>query len=50
MYTMPDSRPLVNGTRYDCKAAIMDVGLDMPDPGLTFNGTKCGDKQVNFLL
>lgn len=46
MFTMPDSWFLIDGVRYDCKAAIMDVGLDMPDPGMTFDGVKCGERQV----
>ena len=46
MFTMPDTYIRINDQRHDCKAAIMDVGLDMPDPGLTFDGVKCGDSQA----
>ncbi|CAG2247456.1 Zinc metalloproteinase-disintegrin-like batroxstatin-2,Zinc metalloproteinase-disintegrin-like Eoc1,Zinc metalloproteinase-disintegrin-like berythractivase,Zinc metalloproteinase-disintegrin-like VAP1,Zinc metalloproteinase-disintegrin-like halysase,Zinc metalloproteinase-disintegrin-like cobrin,Zinc metalloproteinase-disintegrin-like atragin,Zinc metalloproteinase-disintegrin-like NaMP,Coagulation factor X-activating enzyme heavy chain,Disintegrin and metalloproteinase domain-containing protein 12,Zinc me len=29
--------------KYVCRSAIMDVGLDMPDPGQVPDGSKCGD-------
>ena len=45
-YLMPEAWVMVNGTRQDCKGAILDVGLNMPDPGMTPDGTKCGDSKV----
>ena len=46
-YTMPDT-PIKDedGKRYDCKGAILDVGLDEQDPGLVPNGAKCGENMV----
>jgi hypothetical protein len=32
--------------KYVCRSAIMDVGLDMPDPGQVPDGAKCGDQKV----
>jgi hypothetical protein len=36
--------------KYRCdwyeRSAIMDVGLDMPDPGQVPDGAKCGDQKV----
>ena len=50
-YTMPEAFVKVNGTqRRQCKGAILDVGLDMPDPGMVPNGTKCGDRKVSWTL
>ncbi|KAJ8317364.1 hypothetical protein KUTeg_005268 [Tegillarca granosa] len=33
-------------TRYVCRSVILDVGLDMPDPGMAPDGAKCGDRKV----
>ncbi|XP_033757485.1 LOW QUALITY PROTEIN: disintegrin and metalloproteinase domain-containing protein 12-like [Pecten maximus] len=32
--------------RYVCRSVILDVGLDMPDPGMAPDGAKCGDKKI----
>ncbi|XP_071168228.1 zinc metalloproteinase-disintegrin-like BmMP [Mytilus edulis] len=32
--------------KYVCRSAIMDVGLDMPDPGQVPDGSKCGDHKI----
>lgn len=32
--------------KYVCRSAIMDVGLDMPDPGQVPDGAKCGDEKI----
>lgn len=31
---------------YVCRAVILDVGLEMPDPGLVPDGAKCGENKV----
>ncbi len=49
-YLMPEAWIMVNGTRQDCKGAILDVGLNMPDPGMTPEGTKCGTEKVGVTL
>ena len=46
-YTMPEAWVMVQGERKECKGAILDVGLDTPDPGMTPEGSKCGDEKVN---
>ena len=38
----------IGHTTYVCRGAILDVGLDMPDPGMTPNGAKCGNRQVRL--
>ena len=45
-YTMPEAHVFYNGSKYECKGAILDVGLNQPDPGLTPDGAKCGHRQV----
>jgi len=47
-FTMPEAWVLVNNTRYDCKAAILDVGLSMPDPGMVPDGAKCAEQHVSI--
>jgi len=47
-YTLPEATVMVNGTRQDCKGVILDVGLDMPDPGMVADGVKCGDWKVRL--
>ncbi len=37
-----------SGTRHHCKSAVLDVGLDMPDPGMVPDGAVCGDDKVSF--
>lgn len=32
--------------KYVCRAVILDVGLEMPDPGLVPDGAKCGDHKL----
>ena len=46
-FTMPEAWVLVNNTRHDCKGAILDVGLYMPDPGMVPDGAKCADRHVS---
>jgi len=36
-----------DGQRHDCKAVILDVGLDMEDPGMVLDGTECGPQRVS---
>ena len=45
-FSLPDAWVLANGMRYDCKGAILDVGLRYRDPGLVPTGTKCGEGKV----
>jgi len=35
--------------RHDCKAVILDVGLDMVDPGMVLDGTECGYRRVSYI-
>ena len=46
-YNLPEAWVLVNGTRHECKGVILDVGLDMPDPGMVPDGSKCGNGKVS---
>jgi len=48
LYTMPDTYVMVDGRREDCKAAILDVGLDAPNPSMALDGAKCGQNKVSF--
>lgn len=34
-------------TQYVCRSTMLDVGLDMPDPGLVPDGAKCEDNKVS---
>lgn len=45
-YALPEAWIVVNSTRQDCKGVILDVGLDMPDPGMVPDGTKCGSRKM----
>ena len=45
-YTMPEAWIQDSNTRHECKGAILDVGLNQPDPGLVPNGARCGDGMV----
>jgi len=45
-FTMPEAWVLINNTRHDCKGAILDVGLYMPDPGMVPDGALCGHDHV----
>jgi len=47
-FTMPEAWVLVNNTRHDCKGAILDVGLYMPDPGMVPDGAKCAERRVSI--
>ena len=39
---------LTKGSKqYVCRSAILDVGLNMPDPGQAPDGAKCADKKVD---
>ena len=49
-FTMPEAWVLVNNTRHDCKGAILDVGLYMPDPGMVPDGAKCAERHVCIYL
>jgi hypothetical protein len=33
-------------TQYVCRSTMLDVGLDMPDPGLVPDGAKCESDKV----
>ena len=33
---------------YICRGAMLDVGLDMPDPGMVPDGAKCEDRKVVY--
>jgi len=45
--TIPETWVLTkDGQRHDCKAAILDVGLDNVDPGMVQDGTECGHQRV----
>ena len=35
--------------QYVCRSAMLDVGLDMPDPGFVPDGAKCEDNKVTFV-
>ncbi|KAK3094656.1 hypothetical protein FSP39_004580 [Pinctada imbricata] len=38
---------LTKGSKqYVCRSAILDVGLDMPDPGQAPDGAKCAEKKI----
>lgn len=42
-----------DGTVIVCQAALIDLGMDNPDPGLVPDGAKCGpktDKKVYLLI
>ena len=49
-YTMPEGYITITENnkqvRYDCKGAIVDVGLYTPDPGMVPDGATCGDNKV----
>ncbi|ELU13838.1 hypothetical protein CAPTEDRAFT_107298 [Capitella teleta] len=45
-YTLPEAWVMVNRSRHNCKSAILDVGLDMPDPGMVPDGAKCDEKKI----
>ncbi|XP_070540773.1 disintegrin and metalloproteinase domain-containing protein 12-like isoform X2 [Ptychodera flava] len=36
----------IDDKMYDCKAARIDLGNDVPDPGLAQPGTKCGEEMM----
>ncbi|XP_077992378.1 zinc metalloproteinase-disintegrin-like NaMP isoform X2 [Glandiceps talaboti] len=38
----------VDGQPHECKAASVDLGSDVPDPGLVLSGTKCGEKMMCY--
>lgn len=48
-YTLPETWVAVDGVRHECKGVILDVGLDMPDPGMVPDGAKCGSGKVSYL-
>ena len=48
-YTMPEAWVVVNGSRHECKGAILDVGLNQEDPGMVPSGTKCGEGKVGII-
>ena len=37
-----------DGQRHECKSAVLDVGLDVEDPGMVLDGTACGQRRVGF--
>lgn len=46
-YTLRETWLSVDGARQECKGVILDVGLDMPDPGMVPDGAKCGSGKVS---
>lgn len=38
------------GSLIPCRTAIVDLGLNVRDPGLTPNGAKCGENMVCFSI
>ncbi|KAL5021626.1 hypothetical protein ScPMuIL_000781 [Solemya velum] len=36
----------LGSSRHVCRSATLDVGLDMPDPGMVPDGAKCGDRKI----
>ncbi|GAB1603951.1 disintegrin and metalloproteinase domain-containing protein 12-like [Argonauta hians] len=42
----PRSFIITGTTKEVCRAVILDVGLQMPDPGLVPDGSKCGDGKI----
>ena len=46
-YTMPSNKLPIDGEKVRCLGAVLDVGLDMFDPGMVPNGAKCGDDKVS---
>lgn len=38
----------VQGNIIPCRTAIVDLGLNQVDPGLTPDGAKCGEGKVSF--
>ncbi|XP_064630043.1 disintegrin and metalloproteinase domain-containing protein 9-like isoform X2 [Lineus longissimus] len=46
-YLMPETFiTSAQGKKIPCKSAIMDVGFDMPDPGMVPSGSKCSDGKM----
>lgn len=39
-----------NGLMIPCRTAIVDLGLNDVDPGLTPDGAKCGDNKVCIII
>lgn len=39
-----------NGVMIPCRTAIVDLGLNDVDPGLTPDGAKCDENKVCFLI
>lgn len=48
-HATPASFLTIGSTTYVCRGAILDVGLDMPDPGMVPNGAKCGEGKVMWI-
>lgn len=47
-YSLPEASVTVDGVRHECRGAIVDVGLSVPDPGMVPNGAACGKGKVVF--
>ncbi|ESP03731.1 hypothetical protein LOTGIDRAFT_136948, partial [Lottia gigantea] len=45
-HTMRASFLTVGNTQYVCRSAMLDVGIDMPDPGMVPDGAKCEDEKI----
>ena len=45
-YLMPETWVTQSGVQHDCKGAILDVGLNMRDPGMVPNGSPCAENKV----
>ena len=37
-----------DGRRHHCNSVILDVGLDVADPGMALDGTRCGHQRVGY--
>ncbi|KAH3785555.1 hypothetical protein DPMN_163646 [Dreissena polymorpha] len=48
-HTTPATFLTIGTTTHVCRGAMLDVGLDMPDPGMVPDGAKCDEKKVNNL-
>lgn len=47
-YSLPEASVTVGGARHECRGAIVDVGLGVPDPGMVPNGAACGKGKACF--
>ncbi|XP_052225376.1 disintegrin and metalloproteinase domain-containing protein 12-like isoform X2 [Dreissena polymorpha] len=45
-HTTPATFLTIGTTTHVCRGAMLDVGLDMPDPGMVPDGAKCDEKKM----